>query len=103
MERDPEVRCVHRVKAGVEIEPHFHDCNEYWIIMSGEGDAITEGSPYRLTAGDMLLTRAGDIHSMIVTEDMVAVTYYGVMPPQGRSGHLHAGVDADWHAYLAAL
>ena len=26
---------------GSEVEPHFHDCNEYWIIISGEGDAMS--------------------------------------------------------------
>jgi mannose-6-phosphate isomerase-like protein (cupin superfamily) len=26
---------------GGEVELHFHDCNEYWIIISGEGDAMS--------------------------------------------------------------
>jgi hypothetical protein len=34
------------------------------------------------------MTKAGDEHSLIVTEEMVAVYYYGVMPPGGRFGYL---------------
>jgi mannose-6-phosphate isomerase-like protein (cupin superfamily) len=88
---------------GGEFEPHFHDCNEYWIIISGEGDAMSEGKPYHLGPGDMLLTKAGDYHSLVVTKEMVAVYYYGVMPEHGRWGHLHEGVDLPWAEHLASL
>ena len=90
---------VHHVAAGSQIEPHFHDCHEYWIIVSGEGEAMTEGVPFHLGPGDMLLTKAGDIHSMNVTQDMVAVTFYGVMREHGRTGHLHEGIDLPWDEY----
>ena len=91
------------LKVGAEVEPHFHDCNEYWIIISGRGDAMSEGKPYKLGPGDMLLTRAGDYHSLKVTEEMVAVYYYGVMPEHGRWGHLHEGEDLPWAEYLKTL
>jgi mannose-6-phosphate isomerase-like protein (cupin superfamily) len=94
---------VSYLKVGDEVEPHFHDCNEYWIIISGRGDAMSEGKPYALGPGDMLLTRAGDYHSLKVTEEMVAVYYYGVMPEHGRWGHLHEGVDLPWADHLATL
>jgi mannose-6-phosphate isomerase-like protein (cupin superfamily) len=94
---------VHNVLVGAEIEPHFHDCHEHWIIVSGEGDAVSEGISYHLEPGDMLMTRAGDVHSMMVTKDMVAVTYYGVMPAYGRWGHLHEGKDPPWAEHLASL
>ena len=94
---------VHRVAAGTEIEPHFHDCHEYWVIVSGEGDALSEGTPFHLGPGDMLLTEAGESHSMFIAMDMVAVTYFGFMPPHGRWGHLHAGIDKSWGEHLAAL
>jgi mannose-6-phosphate isomerase-like protein (cupin superfamily) len=94
---------VTHAKVGGEVEPHFHDCNEYWIIISGEGDAMSEGKPYHLGPGDMLLTKAGDYHSLVVTKEMVAVYYYGVMPEHGRWGHLHEGVDLPWADHLASL
>jgi len=94
---------VSRLAAGAEVEPHFHDCNEYWIIISGRGDAISEGEPYALGPGDMLMTKAGDYHSLKVTEDMIAVYYYGIMPEHGRWGHLHEGVDPPWEEYRKSL
>jgi mannose-6-phosphate isomerase-like protein (cupin superfamily) len=94
---------ISHLRAGDEVEPHFHDCNEYWIIISGRGDAMSEGKPYELGPGDMLLTKAGDYHSLKVTEDMVAVYYYGVMPEHGRRGHLHEGVDLPRQEYLKTL
>ena len=51
----------------------------------------------------MLLTKAGDYHSLVVTKEMVAVYYYGVMPEHGRWGHLHEGVDLSWAEHLASL
>jgi hypothetical protein len=28
--------------AGDEVELHFHDCNEYWIIIEGKGTVTSE-------------------------------------------------------------
>lgn len=60
----------------------------------GRGVATSEGVTYELGPGDMLLTKQGDEHSLEVTEKMVAVYFYGVMPPGGRDGHLHKENDA---------
>jgi quercetin dioxygenase-like cupin family protein len=94
---------VSYLAAGAEVEPHFHDCHEYWIIISGRGEATSEGQPYTLGPGDMLLTKAGDYHSVKVTQDMIAVYFYGVMPEHGRWGHLHENVDSPWEEYLKSL
>ncbi|QHT60275.1 cupin domain-containing protein [Paenibacillus lycopersici] len=80
---------VNRLKAGDTVELHYHSCNEYWIIVSGRGTCTTEGDTYEIGAGDMVLTKAGDEHSLLVTEDMVAVYCYGIMPEGGLHGHLH--------------
>lgn len=37
----------------------------------------------------MVLTKAGDEHSLIVTEEMTAVYIYGVLPPGGSIGYLY--------------
>ena len=77
------------LKVGDEVESHYHDCNEYWIIISGQGICTTEGNEYMIGAGDLVLTKKGDEHSLIVTEDMVAVYFYGEMEEGGRVGHLY--------------
>jgi mannose-6-phosphate isomerase-like protein (cupin superfamily) len=93
---------VNTLEAGAEVELHFHDCNEYWIIISGRGIATSEGITYELGPGDMLQTRAGDEHSLVVTERMVAVYFYGIMPPGGRRGHLHHGRDLPFEHFREA-
>lgn len=80
---------VNTLQVGDSVELHFHDCNEFWIIIEGRGVAMSEGVTYELGPGDMLLTKQGDEHSLEVTEKMVAVYFYGVMPPNSRDGHLH--------------
>lgn len=90
---------LNTLEAGAELELHFHDCNEYWIIVEGKGLATSEGVEYELGPGDMLLTKAGDEHSLVVTEKMVAIYFYGVMPPGGRTGHLHRDVDSTLREY----
>jgi mannose-6-phosphate isomerase-like protein (cupin superfamily) len=71
---------IKTLKAGETVKLHFHDANEYWIIIQGSGVATSEGITYPLGPGDMLLTKAGDQRSLIVTEEMVAVYFYRVMP-----------------------
>lgn len=90
---------VNTLEAGAEVELHFHDCNEYWIIVEGKGLATSEGREYELGPGDMLLTEAGDEHALVVTEKMVAIYFYGVMPPGGRTGHLHRDADPAFKDY----
>ena len=84
---------INTLNVGDTVKLHFHDANEYWVIVEGRGLATSEGVEYELGAGDMLLTKAGDEHSLVVTEKMVAVYLYGIMPPGGRFGYLYRGVD----------
>ena len=46
-----------------------------------------------LWAGRHAPHKAGDAHSLVVIEEMVAVYLYGIMPPHGRFGYLYRGVD----------
>lgn len=80
---------INYLKVGQEVELHYHDCNEYWIIVSGRGRCTTEGDSYEIGPGDMVLTKQGDEHSLIVTEKMTAIYIYGVLPPGGKIGHFH--------------
>ena len=78
---------INYLKIGQQVVPHYHDCNEYWIIVSGRGICTTEGDTYELEPGDIVMTKAGDEHSLVVTEEMVAVYIYGILPPGGTVGY----------------
>ena len=84
------------LRAGDTVKAHFHDCNEFWLIVQGKGIATSESLTYDVGPGDMLITKAGEKHGLIVTEEMVAIRLYGVMPPGGRFRHLYRGVDPDF-------
>jgi mannose-6-phosphate isomerase-like protein (cupin superfamily) len=84
---------INTLNVGDTVKLHFHDAHEYWVIVEGRGIATSEGLEYELGPGDMLQTKAGDEHSLVVTERMVAVYLYGVMPPDGRFGYLYKGID----------
>jgi len=90
---------IKTLRAGETIRAHFHDCNEFWMIIQGKGIATSENVTYELGPRDMLITKAGDEHSLVAIEGMVAVYFYGVMPPDGRFGYLYPGIDlafAEW-------
>jgi mannose-6-phosphate isomerase-like protein (cupin superfamily) len=80
---------ISQLKVGYEVVLHYHDCNEYWVIVSGKGICTTEGNTYEIGEGDMVLTKKGDEHSLVVTEDMTAVYIYGVLLVQGKIGYLY--------------
>jgi mannose-6-phosphate isomerase-like protein (cupin superfamily) len=84
---------INTLNVGDTVKLHFHDAHEYWVIVEGRGIATSEGLEYELGPGDILQTKAGDEHSLVVTERMVAVYLYGVMPPDGRFGYLYKGID----------
>ena len=49
---------------GASIGVHFHDHDEIYYVLEGEGDYVLDGVTQRVRAGDALLTRAGSTHSM---------------------------------------
>lgn len=71
-------------------DKHFHDCDEYWIIIEGKGLVVSEGVRYRVQAGDCVITRAGEHHDFpIVDEPILAVWFEGSMVGKKRPGHLY--------------
>jgi len=76
------------------VEPHFHDCDEYWFILKGKIKAKSEGTTYMVEAGDVLYTKMGDEHEIIeVLEDSTIFWVEGELKGKKRKGHLHRGVD----------
>ncbi len=80
---------INHLKVGKEVPLHYHDSNEYWIIVSGRGICTTEGETYEIGPGDLVLTKKGDEHSLVVTEEMTAIYIYGVLPHGGKVGYLY--------------
>ena len=75
---------------GGSIEPHFHDCDEWWIIIRGHALAVTEGVEYEVSEGDMVFTPMGEDHEVKeVYRDLEGVYLEGPLQGRKRRGHLH--------------
>ncbi|HPC35383.1 MAG TPA: cupin domain-containing protein [Candidatus Marinimicrobia bacterium] len=69
---------------------HFHDCDEYWFIVKGQGIAVSERKSYTVQAGDCVITVAGEHHDFpIVHEPILAVWFEGSLKGKKRPGHLY--------------
>ena len=71
------------------LDNHYHDCDEYWIILEGRGVAVSEGQPYEIGPGDCLATGMGHHHDMAkVTEPIKGVYFETTLEGEKRLGHL---------------
>ena len=79
------------MKKGQTVEPHYHDCDEFWYIVSGKARVRTEGSEYIVQKGDVVCTKMGDDHELIeiLEEDYIVVWIETELQGQKRIGHLH--------------
>ena len=78
------------------VEPHFHDCEEFWFVLEGKAKVMTEGREYVVQTGDVVCTRMGDEHAILrileapYRQVWVACNLRGAR----RKGHLHRAPDA---------
>ena len=72
-----------------DFDNHFHDFDEYWIILKGRGLAVSEGVKYNFGSGDIIATRMGDHHDLPeVYEDIHGIYFETTLKGQKRIGHL---------------
>lgn len=72
------------------VEPHFHDCDEFYLVSKGKMVVRSEGIVYTLVAGDILATRMGDEHEIMeILEDVEFTWIEGPLRGLKRRGHLH--------------
>jgi mannose-6-phosphate isomerase-like protein (cupin superfamily) len=68
---------------------HYHDCDEYWIVIRGRGTAVSEGKFYEVGPGDCVATGMGHYHDFPeVAEPVLAVFFETTMQGEKRIGHL---------------
>lgn len=72
-----------------DFDNHYHDFDEYWIILKGSGLAVSEGVKYKFSGGDIIATRMGDHHDLPeVYEDIHGIYFETSLRGQKRLGHL---------------
>jgi mannose-6-phosphate isomerase-like protein (cupin superfamily) len=72
-----------------DFDNHYHDFDEYWIILKGSGLAVSEGVKFKFSGGDIIATRMGDHHDLPeVYEDIHGIYFETSLRGQKRLGHL---------------
>jgi mannose-6-phosphate isomerase-like protein (cupin superfamily) len=70
-------------------DAHYHDCDEYWIIVAGRAVAVSEGKHYDIGPGDCVATGMGHHHNIPrVSEPIRAVYFETTLEGRMRRGHL---------------
>ncbi len=72
-----------------DFDNHYHDCDEYWIILKGSGVAVSEGIKYNFKAGDCIATKAGEHHDLPkVNKKIHGIYFETTLKGEKRLGHL---------------
>jgi mannose-6-phosphate isomerase-like protein (cupin superfamily) len=71
------------------IDAHYHDCDEYWLLLSGRARVVVDGAFADMAPGDCLLIPMGAMHDMPDVPDPIAAVYFeSSLRGQKRTGHL---------------
>ena len=79
---------------GDGVEPHYHDCDEYWHFISGYGEAWLDGQLYEITPNTTVYTPMGVVHRFQMFTDFDTVDAPTLHEGRKRrSGHLLVELD----------
>jgi mannose-6-phosphate isomerase-like protein (cupin superfamily) len=71
------------------IDSHYHDCDEYWILIEGEGTVVVGSRHMAVAAGDCVPIGMGHHHDMPrVASPVRAVYFETTLQGEKRIGHL---------------
>lgn len=71
------------------LDSHYHDCDEYWIILSGSGKVVVGGHHHEVRAGECVAIGMGHHHDFPeVNEPVRAVFFETTLEGRKRIGHL---------------
>lgn len=87
----PDFDTPYDYKKTTDFNNHYHDCDEYWIILEGYCRVASEGKLYDAGPGDCVATGMGWHHDVVSVKDdkpVKAVFFEGTLEGQKRNGHL---------------
>ncbi|MBI1773913.1 MAG: hypothetical protein HYR63_01070 [Proteobacteria bacterium] len=71
------------------VDRHFHDCDEYWIVLEGSGTVVIEDRSMAVSVGDCVPLGMGHSHDLpAVTVPIKAVFFETTLQDAKRVGHL---------------
>jgi mannose-6-phosphate isomerase-like protein (cupin superfamily) len=71
------------------IDSHYHDCDEYWIVLEGQGTVVVGDRHMIVAAGDCVPIGMGHHHDMPSVDSPVQAVYFETtLAGEKRTGHL---------------
>ncbi len=71
------------------IDRHYHDCDEYWIILDGTGEVVVDDRHAKVGPGDCLCIGTGHPHDFpLIDSPVKAVFFETTLYGRKRTGHL---------------
>ncbi len=71
------------------IDAHYHDCDEYWILLEGRATAVVDSEAIGMRPGECLLIPMGAMHDMPDAPEPVRAIYFEAsLRGRKRIGHL---------------
>lgn len=71
------------------IDRHYHDCDEYWIVLAGRATVVVGDEAEEVGPGDCLCIGMGRHHDMPQAPEPVTAIYFETsLERQRRTGHL---------------
>ena len=78
---------------GFGAEPHYHDCDEFWLFAEGHGEAWIDGQSHRVTANTAVYTPMGAVHRFQMFAPFETVAVVSRLERQKRGAHILVDVD----------
>ncbi|MBB5538851.1 cupin domain-containing protein [Rhizobium giardinii] len=70
-------------------DSHYHDCDEYWVIIEGAGTVVVGSRSFEVEAGDCIAIGMGHHHDLPQVRDHVKGAYFETtLEGKKRFGHL---------------
>jgi mannose-6-phosphate isomerase-like protein (cupin superfamily) len=81
------------------VDSHYHDCDEYWILLDGAGEAVVGKNHFPMRRGDCLAIGMGHHHDFPnAVEPIKAVFFETSLEGEKRVGHLWQHTHGPAHA-----
>ncbi len=71
------------------VDSHYHDCDEYWILLDGAGEAVVGKNHFPMRPGDCLAIGMGHHHDFPDAAEPIKAVYFETsLEGEKRVGHL---------------
>ena len=88
---------------GSGVEPHYHDGDEFWLFVEGEGEVWLGDRVYPITPNTAVYTPRGVVHRFQLFAESQNNALVTRLEGRQRQGHLVPAVDGEPHAAAAPI